>query len=168
MGLRLSTGFTEAAEGDRILTGSGAETAYIAQSRWVSPASVLFDEAATRAFEVSGAPFRLLRRSDVGSSVVTLRIDVEAFEADYAPGWQGAPTVLVRARVVLIPPSGSGVQAALPMVRVFESRRPADENRVNAIVKAYDAATEDLLGQVVSWTEVQAGGTQAAAVNSKG
>jgi cholesterol transport system auxiliary component len=158
-GLLLSTGFTRTAESDRILTTAGSETAYIARSRWVAPASVLFDEAATRAFETGNAPFRLMRRGDIGPTNVSLRIDVETFEADYAPGWKGAPTVVVRARVLFMHPAGHGV----PSSQDFEVSKPAGENRVGAIVQAYDAATEDLLSQIVTWTTAQ-----AATVNSSG
>jgi cholesterol transport system auxiliary component len=154
--LRLTTDFTRAPEGDRILTTSGAETAFVAQSRWVSPASVLFDEASTRAFEASGAPLRLMRRGDVGPSAATLRLDVETFEADYAPGWEGAPTVVVRVRAFLVPPAASGAPTPRPVAQIFESRQPADQNRVSAIVKAYDAATAEVLGQIVTWTTARA------------
>ncbi len=158
VGVRLSTGFTHAAEGDRILTSSGAQTAYVAQARWLSPASVLFSEAAERAFENSTAPLRLLGRGDMGSASVTVRLDVETFEADYAPGWSGAPTVVVKVRALLMRSTDSGPPAEM----VFESRQPASENRVSAIVTAYDAATEDVLAHVVAWTAAQAGSPSAS------
>jgi len=158
VGLHLSTGFTRAAEGDRLLTVSDSQTAYIAQSRWVAPASVLFDEAAARAFETAGAPFHLLRRGDVGMAPFTLRLDVETFEADYGPAWSGSPTVVVRVRALLTGPPGHA-----PAAQVFESRQPAEENRVGAIVRAYDAATSQALGQVVGWTTAE-----AAALSSSG
>jgi cholesterol transport system auxiliary component len=151
-GLTMSTGFTRAADGDRILTATGAQSAYIAESRWVSPASVLFDEAAARAFENAGAPFRLLRRGDIGSTTLALRIDVETFEADYPADGKGAPTVVVRARVLLMRPGGRGDTQA----HEFVSRQPAAENRVGAIVAAFDSATGDLLDQVVTWTTASA------------
>ena len=46
-----STGFVQAASGDRILTVTGDEVAYIAGARWVAPASELFEEAVERAFD---------------------------------------------------------------------------------------------------------------------
>ena len=157
-GLILSTGFTTAAEGDRILTTTGAQSAYIAQSRWVSPASVMFAEAATRAFENSGAPFRMMRRGDIGPSTLSLRIDVEAFEADYAGDGKSAPTVQVRARVTLMRPSGRGGVA----FKDFTVSKPASENRMGPIVAAFDGATNDLLAQIVAWTTAQAGGVNAS------
>ena len=151
-GLRLSTGFTRLAEGDRILTTTGAQTAYIAQSRWVAPASSLFEEAAARAFESSGGPYRLMQRGDIGSSNAALRIDVETFEADYPADGRGAPTVTVRARALFMRP-GHGATAS----QTFASSQPAATNRVGAIVASYDAATSDVLNQIVTWTAAQAG-----------
>jgi cholesterol transport system auxiliary component len=36
--------------------------------------------------------------------------------------------------------------------QTFVSRQPASDNRVSAIVDAFNAATADVLTQVVSWT----------------
>jgi cholesterol transport system auxiliary component len=153
LGVRLSTSVTQEAGGDRILTAAGAESAYVAQARWVTPAAVLFDEAATRAFEGPKSPFKVFRRSDPGMSALTLRLDVESFEADYPPGWKGAPTVLVRVRATLIKP---GAPAA-PAEQMFEVREPAAESRMGAIVAAFDAATANVLDQTVTWAAAQAG-----------
>ena len=43
--------FTQAAAGDRLLTVTGGQAAYIAAARWVAPANVLFDEAVARGFD---------------------------------------------------------------------------------------------------------------------
>jgi len=156
-GLLLSSGFTHLAEGDRILTTTGSQTAYIAESRWVVPASELFSEAAARAFETSGAPFRMMQRGDIGASNAALRIDVETFEADYPADGKGAPTVVVRTRVLFTRP-GHGATSSSE----FVSSQPAGENRVSAIVQAYDAATADVLKQIVGWTTTQAGSAAAS------
>ena len=37
--------------------------------------------------------------------------------------------------------------------QIFESRQPATDNRVGAIVAAYDAGVTDVLSKVVPWTE---------------
>jgi ABC-type uncharacterized transport system auxiliary subunit len=36
----------------------------------------------------------------------------------------------------------------------FEVQKPAESNRVSAIVAAFDTATTDAVGQVVAWTGV--------------
>ena len=39
---------------------------------------------------------------------------------------------------------------------VFESRKPASENRVGAIVAAYDEASREIIEKLVAWTNAQA------------
>jgi cholesterol transport system auxiliary component len=140
--------FERAAAGDRILTVNGTEAAYIAASRWVTPAQAMFQESMERAFAgTAGAP----RLSSIGQGVAAnalLAVDVEAFEARYEQGMEAAPTVVVRVRARL-----SGVrERRLLGEQVFEVRRPAAENRVSAIVAAFDAATAEALGGLVAWT----------------
>lgn len=154
IGLHVYTTFDRASEGDRILTATGNETAYIAGSRWVSPASVLFDEAMQRAFEGQGSPFRLLRPGDMAPDTLKLMLVVESFEADYGEGGKGAPTVVVRIRAA-IDRARSPTAAPAP-IQVFEARVPASDNRVGAIVQAYDAATSQALSQLLTWSAAQA------------
>lgn len=151
---RSTTGFTEAAAGDRILTTDGAQTAYIGAARWVASASDLFDEAETQAFEVGGGPARLLRAGDPAAPQATLRLDVQTFEARYLNGRQAAPTVVVEVHALLVRVSDRKVLGD----EIFESQKPASDNRVSTIVDAFDAATSDVLGQIVHWT-----GREAAA-----
>jgi cholesterol transport system auxiliary component len=40
--------------------------------------------------------------------------------------------------------------------RVFSVEQPASENRVSAIVDAFDVATRDLNTQVIAWTDQNA------------
>jgi cholesterol transport system auxiliary component len=140
--------FDPAAEGDRILTVTGQEVAYIGDARWIAPASVLFDEAETRAFEASGGPARLVRRADVASTNYVLRLNVETFQAEYPLSGPHNPVVKVQVHGVLIRTADRKIVAE----REFESRIPAEENRVGAIVRAYDTATAAVLQEVVSWT----------------
>ena len=140
--------FTQAAGGDRILTVTGEETAYIADARWVAPAAVLFEEAETRAFEAAGGPARLVRRSDVAAPKLVLRLSVETFEVDYPSAGPHSPTVEVQAHAVLIRPLDRQVVAE----KTFTVRAPVRENRLVAIVSAFEAATDQTLSQVVDWT----------------
>jgi cholesterol transport system auxiliary component len=142
----VATIFDQAAAGDRMLTSTGNEAAYIAQARWVSPAAVLFDEAEVKAFDGAGGPARLLPRGGGGS--ISLQLDVQTFEAVYSNGPTAAPTVVVRVRGRLVHAGDRQVLGD----RVFESRKPASDNRVSAIVQAFDAATSDDLSQIVAWT----------------
>ena len=51
--------------------------------------------------------------------------------------------------------------------KVFEGRSRAADNRVGAIVPAYDAAVGDVLGQIVAWTD-QTGAASLAPRGSAG
>ncbi len=140
--------FQREAAGDRILTVTGDRVAYIADARWIAPAEVLFGEAVASAFESSGGKARLVARGEPARSDYVLRLDVRNFETDYGAG--GAPTVRVRVRAVL-----TAGQGRPPAEQIFEVRVPAAENRVSAIVAAYDQALAKVLDQVVSWTSGQ-------------
>ncbi len=140
--------FTNAAEGDRILTVTGQETAYIADARWVAPAAVLFDEAEARAFEAAGGPARLVKRSDVATPKLVLRLSVETFEVDYPSTGPHTPTVNVQVHAVLIRSLDRQVVAE----KTFSVLTPVRENRLAGIVAAFDAGTGKALSQVVDWT----------------
>jgi len=142
--------FPQAAGGDRILTVTGAEAAFVKEARWVSPAEQLFAESLERAFEARSQRVRLLSRGESGSSTVTLDVDVNAFETRYEGG---VPTVLVDldARLVRFP------ERAVVAERRISMARPASENRMTAIVAAYDEALAAALEQLVTWTDANAG-----------
>jgi cholesterol transport system auxiliary component len=136
---------TEAAD-DRILTVDGGRAAYIAQSRWVAPAEVLFSQAVVQAFDAS--PVRLLSRGQQGRFGYALRIDVRNFEARYDSGPKAAPLVVVRLHAALTKNDQTSVGE-----REFEARVPATDNRVGAIVAAYNQAVAEVIGKLVAWTE---------------
>jgi cholesterol transport system auxiliary component len=143
--------FDHAAQSDAILTTNGTETAYLAGSRWIAPAVILFDEAVDRAFNATGGPAHLIPRGEMGSAGASLKLDVETFEARYSGGKDAAPTVIVRVHGLLVRTSDRSVLAD----KIFDVQKPAETNRVSAIVHAYDGATTDAIGQIVAWTEVQ-------------
>jgi len=146
---RTNSKFQEEASDDRILTVSGGKAAYIAQSRWVAPAEVLFDQAVGKAFDAS--PVRLIARGQQGRFAYALRLDVRDFETRYDSGSKDAPTVVVRLHAALTKSNQSSVGE-----QDFEARVPASDNRVGEIVRAYDKAVRDVLGKLVSWTETNA------------
>ncbi|WP_372707519.1 ABC-type transport auxiliary lipoprotein family protein [Brevundimonas sp.] len=143
--------FPEAVEGDRLLGVTGTETAYIAGARWVSPAADLYMESLENAFAAQATRVRLIGPRELTRSTRSLDVDVRAFEARYSvPG--AVPTVVVAARVrMLILP-----ERTVAAERVFTVEQPAGENRVSAIVEAFDVATRDLNTQIVSWTDANA------------
>jgi len=139
--------FANEAGGDRILTLGDGKAAYIAQSRWVAPAAVLWNEAVVRAFETDNGKVRLVSRGQQTRAAYSLRMDVRNFETHYDEGADRAPTVLVRVRAVL-----TSADFTKTTEQVFEAKAPAADNRVGAIVGAYDAAVDAVLGQIVAWT----------------
>jgi cholesterol transport system auxiliary component len=149
--LRAPTNFVRGAESDMILTSTGDQMAYIAAARWISPASALFDQAESDAFDGYATRARLARRGEIVSAPVSLRLDVETFEARYLNGPGAAPVVVVKVHAVLIRTADRTILAT----QTFDSQKPAAENRVGAIVPAFDAALTDVLKQVVSWTDQQ-------------
>lgn len=137
--------FNPAAEGDRILSVTGAEAAYLANSRWVAPASDLFAAAAERAFDRAGV--RLSRRDQPFDADANLVIEVPTFEARYENGAEAPPVVVVEVRATLL----SGRERKVLGETAYTVRQPASENRVSVIVQAFDAATQQALDQTAAW-----------------
>jgi cholesterol transport system auxiliary component len=148
---RAGGAFAREAAGDKILAITGGQAQYIAQSRWVAPAEVLFNQAVLSAFDAAPGRVRLLSRGEQGRTAYALRLDVRNFETRYDAGPEGAPTVVVRVRAALARDQDQG----LGPEKLIESRVPADSNRVSSIVAAYDRAVGEVVGEVVRWTESQ-------------
>lgn len=149
--LRANGGFQNESAGDRLLTVSGGKAAYVADARWVAPASVLFDEALLAAFDANPGSTRLISRGEQGKADYALRIDVRNFETDYDAGPKSAPTVVVRIRAALAKADRTNAGET-----ILESRVKADGNRVSAIVAAYDEALGEVLDKLVAWTNANA------------
>lgn len=144
--------FDQAAQGDRLLGVTGSEAAYISGARWVSPAVQLYSDALETAFDTRARTVRLIGRRELTPATRLLDVDVRNFETQYA-FVDAIPTVVVtvRARLLRFP------ERTVVAERTITVRQPAGENRVSAIVAAYDSATQNLNTQVVSWTEANAG-----------
>lgn len=145
--LKTPTVFTRAAAGDRLLTVTNGEAAYVAGVRWVSPASILFDEAVAQSFEAGNGRARLIGRGEVAKADLVLRLEVRTFETAYLNGPKAAPEVQIRVRAVL----SRNADRALVGDQVFSSTVPAGDNRVTAIITAYDQANADVLSQINRW-----------------
>ncbi|WP_174300105.1 ABC-type transport auxiliary lipoprotein family protein [Caulobacter sp. S45] len=137
-----------AALGDGILTARGDEAAYIAGARWLTPAVLMFQEDVQNAFATRATTVRLIDRGQLGAATALLRLDVTEFDARYDPTAGGAPTVVVSLRATLTRADGRQL-----LQQVFTERRPAAQDRVSAIVQAYDAAVQGVMAQAVDWTQ---------------
>jgi cholesterol transport system auxiliary component len=145
--------FPDAVREDRLLGVTGAETAYIKGARWVSDAAVLYTDSLEQAFETQAQRVRLLGRRDGGAAQGrVLDLDVRTFEARYeAPGAAPSVTVVIRARLL------DGPSRAVVAERSFSVSQPTAENRVSAIVSAFDVAVRDVNTQIVAWADANAG-----------
>ncbi len=155
--LKAPSAFTRAAASDRLLTVTNGEVAYIADARWVSPAFILFEEAIARAFDNDPGRARLIGRGEVAKADLVLRLEVRKFEADYVNGPKAAPEIVVRVRGVL----NRNSDRALVGDQIFEARVKAADNRVSAIVPAYDQAVAKVLGDVVGWVNAAGPGIKS-------
>ncbi|MDO1560068.1 ABC-type transport auxiliary lipoprotein family protein [Brevundimonas sp. 2R-24] len=138
--------FNRAAASDRILTTSGRQAAYIAASRWVSPAEVQFMQGLKRAFAEQGG-VRLVDRQELVASTLTLTVDVPVFETRYLAGDEAAPTVVVetRGRLLRFP------ERAIIGEDTFRAEVRASDNRVTAIAEAYAQAVDQVQGRMAAW-----------------
>jgi cholesterol transport system auxiliary component len=138
--------FPPASGGDRILTVTGDQSAYIGGARWVASSASLFDAALLNEFDAPGAP-RLVARGEALSAPSILRLDVRAFEARY-PG----PTVHVQVRATLI----RNADRSLIGEKMFDAEVPATDNHQTAIVAAFDQAVGQVLAGLRDWTAATA------------
>lgn len=141
------TGFESAAAGDRILTVTGTQAAYIKGARWVTSSEDLFDSALQNAFDANPGPARLIGSGDIASAEYMLKLNVRTFEARYSGGEASAPTIVVEVRATLARTEDRTVVAQ----QGFKASIAASENRVGAIAQSFDQAVAQVLGNLVSW-----------------
>lgn len=143
--------FGQATRSERILGVTGTEAAYIGGARWISPAQTLFTDDLEAAFATTSPRVRLIGAREVTPGTRILDVDVVTFEARY-PVAGAAPTVVVVARTRLL-----NLDRSIKAEETFEVSVPAAENRVSAIVAAFDSATDNVTGSIVAWTNANAG-----------
>ena len=145
---RAGGSFQGAASGDRILTVTGPQVAYLADSRWSGPASVLFDEALVSAFSANAGPAHLVARGEPAAATYTLRLDVTRFEANYDQGAKATPKVVIETHAELIRAADRSVVGD----KTFRTELRTSDDRVSAIVAAFDQATGKTLADLLAWT----------------
>ncbi len=150
----LPINFSAAAAGDRILTLTGTEAAYIGNARWVTSATNLFEQALTNAFEADPGPARLMTRGEPVRPDLYLKLDVRRFEASYPQGAGASPTVEVAVDAALSVPASRTISAE----RLFSASVPADANRGGRIAAAFDQAVTNVLQPMVKWVNAKGAG----------
>jgi cholesterol transport system auxiliary component len=143
------TMFNRAAAGERILTMTGTQAAYIKGARWVTSAQDLFDAALQQAFDNGDGRARLVRSGTIARSGYLLQLQVHAFEARYPDAAGAAPEILVALRATLADSDARDVVGE----RSFNAAIRADENRVGGIVAAFDLAVAQVLSELVDWVD---------------
>lgn len=146
------TEFDPAAAGDRVLTVTGDQVAYMQDARWAIPASALFQQAVERGLNAPGGPTRLVDIGEASQAKYRLRLQVTHFEARYLGGAAAAPTVFVTVRATLDRENG-----AMVAERPFEASVAASDNRMGPIVEAYDAAVSKVVGDLAAWVAQSVG-----------
>jgi len=149
-----ATGFDRPAAGDRILTVTGTQAAYIKNARWVTSSVGLFDSALHRAFDADPGAARLVDRAEIAKVDYVLKLDVRTFEARYDNGQASAPTIVVDVRAILNRTHDRVVVGE----RSFKTSFVAGDNRVRAIVEAFDQAIVKVLGEMVAWVDARGEG----------
>jgi cholesterol transport system auxiliary component len=143
--------FERAATGDRILTVTGDQAAYLTGGRWVIAAPALFEAAVTQAFDADQGAARLIARGENVRPDYFLKLDVRTFETQYVHGAGAPPTVVVSVYAALSRQN----DRSLAGERTFTASVPATENRIGAIVAAYGQAVAQSLGAMVKWVDAK-------------
>ena len=120
---------------------------YLADVRWSGPLDQVVQDLALRAFD-TGAHLRTV--SSDSSAFVSgywLEIEVTDFQAEYSAA-VSAPTIHVH---LLARVGGSGDRRILGRFAA-DARETASDNRVSAIVDAYERAADAALAQIVAST----------------
>ena len=141
--------FERAINGDRILTVTGSQAAYVADARWIAPASEMFDAATLQAFERRAPSARIVRLRGAPVPDYAMGIDVRRFEVEYAGGAGAPPDIVIEARVRLMRWADRTLVAEWPVV----SRETASENRVATIVDAFDRGTATVVARIADLTQ---------------
>jgi cholesterol transport system auxiliary component len=133
---------------DRILLKPSAlQVQYLSGARWVDPAPALVQSLLIASIQDSGA-FRLVGRPTSGPLPdYTLLTELRAFQAE-ATTAEGPPyRVRVGLMLSLVRESDRSVIAGTTLL----AERLVDSPDALALVPAFDAATDDVLRQSVSW-----------------
>lgn len=142
------------ADGERILTVTGREAAYLGGSRWVGPAPDLLRETIAAAVARTPGPAYVLNGG--GSPNFVLSTSFTRFAAFYDAGADRPPVVRIAVETELRRAGGAQPIA----VAVHTSERRASDNRVSAITQAFDAASLEISDDIAGWLQRNVGGAR--------
>ena len=145
--LYAGSSFERQSQGDRILTTTGNQVAYIASARWAAPAQEMFDSVAIQQLQSGPTRVRIIRAGAPPLSAYVLAIDVRRFDAEYTSAGP-APDVVVQGRAKLMRVADRQIVGDWPI----SAREHAQANKVGEIVAAFDRATKNVTDQVAVQT----------------
>ena len=124
-------------------------------ARWSDAAPVLLRNRLLDGFQRDGQVQRLSADDSNLQADYELAGELQAFQSEYRP--DGAVEVVIRYDARLVQGRSQRILAS----KRFEVRQPLAAREVSAVVAGFGGASDQLVGQVVSWTVAQA--TQAQA-----
>ena len=136
--------FNRQSSGDRILTSTGNQAAYIAGARWAAPAQELFDTMAVRDIEARSPHISVVRAGAPSKAQFVLAVDVRRFEVLYSADPKAASEVAVDTQAKLMRIADRTIVGDWPI----RLRRPVPENKVSAIVAAFDRIASEASDQI--------------------
>jgi len=125
---------------------------YFAGARWSGPLDQVVQDLAIQVFRARAKLRSVHAESSAFGSGYWLEIDVEDFQAEYSAdtgaGGSAAPAI----RVHLLGRVGSSADRRILAQFEADDRQPAADNRLTAIVEAYNRAADTALAQIVADT----------------
>lgn len=144
-------------EGGRIALRTSPTTVdYFANAQWTDVVPAMLQTLMLEAFERSRVLAGVGREGQGLRADYILRTDVRDFHAVYPGQVDAVPTVHVGISATLVDAASRQIVAQ----RLFESRVPAAENSLAAVVAGFNAAVDSALEELVPWTVRQ--GMEAA------
>ena len=123
-------------------------------ARWSDPVPLLVRNRLLDGFQRDGRVQRLSADDSNLQADYELAGELQAFQSEYRPG--GAVEVVIRYDARLVQGRDQRILAS----KRFEIRQPLADKQVSAVVAGFGQASDQLVGQVVSWTIVQANQAQ--------
>ncbi len=131
-----------------LLTAPDHRLEHFAASKWAAPAPRMLASLAAETLRNRGVLAAVHDDISPFPGDYLLRIAIRRFDADYAAGTGAAPA----ATVVLDCTVGTRVDRKLLATFVAQATVRADDNRMGAVVAAFEQATQDAMGKLTEQT----------------
>ena len=134
---------------DRIaLTRGRTRFEYYADSVWTDRLPVLVQTLMVEAFESDGRLTQVSRDPFTLPHGYVLRTEIRQFQAEYPSVPSGPPEIAITLELDL----SAQPEGRLVASRLISTGGRASQDKVDAVIMTFDAATADALEQIVAWT----------------